>query len=894
MNKLVALTFIFHLLISALPFAQEVPKIIQFKRTDYNAAHQNWMITQDCEGYLYVANSDGLLIFNGFKWQQIALPQNQRPRAVYLGKDCKVYTGGYEIFGYIDISDRSSPAYRPVADSLLKNTNEEIWNIFGKEDQIIFQSFSLIYKYDYQSTTQIISPSNIMLGRHINNDLYIPKIQQGLYKIEGDQVVAVSAAARLPENAKIADLCASAKSGEIILGTQYNGIFKLENDQLHAIKSELNERLKKEQINKLIRLNSGSYVIGTILNGVYITDDFIKVKYHVNKSNGLSNNTVLSLFEDKNNDLWLGLDKGINQVKISDPITYLYDRQGRLGTIFTAIRYNNTLYLGTNQGVFKANPDGTFSLINDSQGQIWSFIEVDGDLICGHNNGTYLIKDDAFIKVSNITGGWWMEVIGDKRILQSTYTGLVILEKKDGKWSLASRVKDGKILIEKFVLSGNTLIGNCTYSGVCVVRFSDGFDEVIHKMIVDQVDNYDLNAPVNLLFSNQRLMMSLDSNLYVLEKDAFRKMNPLEISQVKEDVEFVKQHKFYKSIKEISKFENVSNYHFFRPYDNASNFIIGFDEGYLKIPRSFEIIDDAAKTIAIDYVVASGHICDDINDLSFHPAQNDVSIQIKDFTFNNHSIPRKYKLKNWDDQWYDIPLDGQINFINLDDGKYDLAISDHNNNASKFLSFTIAPHWYESWKGGLLYAAFAFLSLWYLNKRNQKNLNLKTERLQKEKEREIESERMKAKNDKLEREVIYKSKMLANSTMALVQKNKMLSELKAVIAKDDLSRTNNRQYKQRLYNLINRNIDNDKDWEIFEKNFAEVHEDFLAKLKVKYPDITAGELKLAAYIRMNLSSKEIAPLLNISVRSVENKRYRLRKKMGIGHDNNLSEHLLRL
>jgi DNA-binding CsgD family transcriptional regulator len=134
--------------------------------------------------------------------------------------------------------------------------------------------------------------------------------------------------------------------------------------------------------------------------------------------------------------------------------------------------------------------------------------------------------------------------------------------------------------------------------------------------------------------------------------------------------------------------------------------------------------------------------------------------------------------------------------------------------------------------------------------------------------------------------------MLANSTMALVQKNNMLGELKAVIAKDDLTKTNDAQYKRRLINLIDRNIDSDEDWEIFERNFAEVHEDFLEKLKTN--DITAGELKLAAYIRMNLSSKEIAPLLNISIRSVENKRYRLRKKMGIEHDDNLSEHLLRM
>jgi DNA-binding CsgD family transcriptional regulator len=314
------------------------------------------------------------------------------------------------------------------------------------------------------------------------------------------------------------------------------------------------------------------------------------------------------------------------------------------------------------------------------------------------------------------------------------------------------------------------------------------------------------------------------------------------------------------------------------------------------IPRSYEIItrDASSDPVAIDYVAVNGQIYDDNNDLRFQPSQNDLSIQLKDFSFRNYHIPLRYKLENWDDQWHDIPPDGQLDFINLDDGKYDLYLSDNKGTPSMLLTFTIKPHWYESWPGGLLFLALLFLLLWYLNKREERTLTLQTEKLQKEKERELESERIKAKNEKLEREIIYKSKMLANSTMALVQKNKMLNELKTVIAKDVLNDSNNRHQKQRIVSLIDRNLQDDSDWEIFEKNFAEVHEDFLEKLKEKYPDITAGELKLAAYIRMNLSSKEIAPLLNISIRSVENKRYRLRKKMGIGHECNLSDHLLRL
>ena len=148
---------------------------------------------------------------------------------------------------------------------------------------------------------------------------------------------------------------------------------------------------------------------------------------------------------------------------------------------------------------------------------------------------------------------------------------------------------------------------------------------------------------------------------------------------------------------------------------------------------------------------------------------------------------------------------------------------------------------------------------------------------------------LKAKAEQLERDVLFKSKLLVNRTLTIIQKNKMLLELKELIKK-----TKGEVSPQKVIHLIEKNMSSDEDWEIFEKNFAEVHQDFLKSLQEKFPDITASELRLAAYIRMNLSSKEIAPLMHISVRSIENKRYRLRKKLGISEDVGLIEFMMRM
>jgi DNA-binding CsgD family transcriptional regulator len=127
-----------------------------------------------------------------------------------------------------------------------------------------------------------------------------------------------------------------------------------------------------------------------------------------------------------------------------------------------------------------------------------------------------------------------------------------------------------------------------------------------------------------------------------------------------------------------------------------------------------------------------------------------------------------------------------------------------------------------------------------------------------------------------------------------IRKNETLLQIKEELArvKADMGERLPDRYHSRLLRLIDSHLGSEQDWLIFETNFNQVHEVFLHKLKASYPDLTPGDLRLAAYLKMNLSSKEIAPLLNISLRGVENKRYRLRQKLHLDNDANLTEFLM--
>ena len=145
------------------------------------------------------------------------------------------------------------------------------------------------------------------------------------------------------------------------------------------------------------------------------------------------------------------------------------------------------------------------------------------------------------------------------------------------------------------------------------------------------------------------------------------------------------------------------------------------------------------------------------------------------------------------------------------------------------------------------------------------------------------------KNEQLTKDVDSKSKELAVSTMNLMEKNKLLA-----LIKDDLNKTSdegNRNLKS-VISTITQNINEEDSWNIFREAFDIADKDFLKKIKQAHSILTPNDLRLCAYLRLNLSSKEIAPLLSISVRSVEIKRYRLRKKMDLSHEQGLVEYIL--
>ncbi|MEX0363197.1 MAG: tetratricopeptide repeat protein [Allomuricauda sp.] len=177
--------------------------------------------------------------------------------------------------------------------------------------------------------------------------------------------------------------------------------------------------------------------------------------------------------------------------------------------------------------------------------------------------------------------------------------------------------------------------------------------------------------------------------------------------------------------------------------------------------------------------------------------------------------------------------------------------------------------------GGMASALALFgLSVFGYRQRIKKN------RIAREKQEEI-----------YKQEIAHKKKELASQTLHLVQKNTFIQELK-----ENLENLKNSPEKfkvefRRIVMLLKKQNASDKDWEVFKSYFSEVHNDFDQKLKTLYPDISEKEIRLAAFLRMNLTTKEIAATLNVLPDSILKSKYRLKKKLQLDKDTDLTSFL---
>jgi DNA-binding CsgD family transcriptional regulator len=677
----------------------------------------------------------------------------------------------------------------------------------------------------------------------------------------------------------------------------------------------------------------------------------------------LQNNTILSVFTDRSDNLWLGLDNGIDYVNINSPITFIQNTDG-IGAGYVALVKDKKLYAGTNQGLFVADWQesgqiGNFRLVQGTLGQVWTLEEHDGELFCGHNNGTFVVEGEKATCIDHSPGGWkYLQLKKHPGLLiGGTYNGLNLYRKEGVHWHFVKHIKGFNESFRIFEEDENGDVWmSHGFKGIYRISINNALDSVISYRFYTSKDGLPTNYNLNVFKLRNKIIFTSKSGVYEynVQSDRFEKsvffnqlLDPVtDISYLKEDKEGniwyiawfnsvnragvfkLKEDLRYQHLsapfailagKFISGFESIYEY-------SNEHYFIGTEEGFAHYNPAIETINNPefstyitkASALHLDSTFFFGNNYADRgrekrSAFAFPYKRNAFRFSYSSPTFDNPgNIEYSFKLSGFSENWSEWSNSFTNEYTNLPEGDFVFMVKARNQLGVESLTdqveFSVLPPWYNS---AFAYVVYALLFLignlglgWLVHLRleiSKRKDRLKNLQAFRQKEQEYlrnalidEKKIINLKNEKLRADMIHRDKELANQTLDLIRKNKFLNNIKEEMLK--LKRPgNDAGTNEKIASLIvkiDKDLDHNKQWEIFESAFDEVHEDFLNRLKIAYPNLTPKELRLCAYLRLNISSKEIAPLMNISVRGVEICRYRVRKKLNIERDTNMTSFII--
>lgn len=938
------------------------PYIRNFTKDDYRAGTQNWGAAQDARGFMYFANNDGLLVFDGEQWQLYTMPNRSMVRSIYIDDMGDIYVGAYNDLGKMVWSENGEMTFKSLRDLIPEeNRNfDDVWHTCQYRDKIVFQTYDAAYLYRDGSPVSVLkAPSRfqnsfIVRGRLIFNDA-----ENGLMEYDGIRLVKIDGCNELAGE-EIISLMPMGGDNQILVCTSGRGLFIYNGRQLEKWKVPASTILIHDQVFSAVTLHENYYAIGTILNGLMIIDSKGNIVQQVNKQKGLQNNTILNVFTDRSGNIWLLLNKGIDYLTVNSPISFIQNSEG-FGAGYATIIHNGRIYLGTNQGLYvkpwgKSDVEEDYRKIRGTDGQVWHLSLHRGVLLCGHNRGTYIVEDDEAILISNIPGGWKYHELSSHPgyLIGGTFSGIILFRWMEGTWKYVGRIEG---FGESFRVFEEDKAGDLWMShgfkGIFRVRLGSEPDTVTSYRFYNSNDGLPSDYDLVISKIRNKIIVLTDTGVfeYLPEEDRFARsvyynqlLNPVVgpsfimedrdrniwyVSENRAGVFRFQEDDTYQQVttpflplsgKFIHGFESVYSY-------SPDHLFFGMEEGFAHYSadynssgyQEFSAYIVRAEALHQDTVFFCGRGAGSAplkeKPCSFKYHNNNIRFAFTSPVYDNAgNTEYSCMLEGFDDRWSAWGRSYTKEYSNLSDGRYTFRVKARNMLGTESLpdglEFVIEHPWYKSPIAYLAYVitllSVTLFLVRFVNWRieiSRKSERINSQRIYEAREQdyirqalEAEKEIIKIRNERLKAEMIQRDKELANEAMNLVRKNEFLIALKEELSSlKSMCKGNPTESRiHDIFSRISREVDSNHQMEVFEKAFDEVHEEFLNRLKAKYPTLTPTELRLCAFLKMNITTKEIAPLMNISVRGVEICRYRVRKKMGISRETNLTTHILNL
>lgn len=921
-----------------------LPEIRNYRKSEYGGATQNWCADQDGNGNLYFANNNGLLQFDGSSWTLYPLPERPAVRSLKVGKNHRIYVGGYNEFGYFAAGTNGKLSYHSLSKRLAKESRDLIdfiWKIHTSGDEVIFQAFTSIYSYKEDKLSVVDAPERFQFSFMVEAQLYVQDMKNGLMRYREGRLSVLPGTTDL-NNTEVWGIF-QIGGEQLLITTIDKGLFIYQGGRLRPWATEANDFMRRNSCLGGAAIGDRFIALNSVSDGVIVVDYDGHIIQHINRKKGLQNNTILGSFVDSADNLWLALDNGVAFVNENSPFTF-FGFSYELSSVYASVIHDGRLYVATNRGVYVHDwsipfRQDTFELVEGTTGQAWSLTVLEGELLCGHNRGALVLKGNRVVRVMDSKGYWCFRKVPSRPniMMGANYSGFGIFERTPSGWKLVNQVvgfdkstgtfemddrfawfqKDGQLFQTQLSADLSRFKSIKVYKSLSSKDKGIGGVQAIGGKIYFHVNNH--------FYTYSRQEDAFRPEQYYT--GLFSKVPPTR--SIFEDAEgniwyihgesigaFMRSGAGYAHVSEPFsnlKGELVANYE--NVYTSGPrNIFIGLAEGLVHYDpglrrnfdnrtaayvRSFSFGDEV-------HIFGNGAKRSQEYDLSYD--QNNVK-----FTFSapiyegRENVMFSYKLEGFDSKWSPWSRGSVKEYTNLHEGDYRMLVRVRNSfgvvSATTALPFHVAPPLYRHPLAYVVYIILAVLAFYYIRirisahiRRNKYYETLEQRRLYLEKEArirqeqyELEKEIERLKNERLRISLLTKDKELVNNSLQVVKKNKILNGIIQKIKDIDAERLDEgaRSQISRIHKSITKEVSADKSWKDLEKHIRNVHFDFLKRLKEQFPTISPRELDLATYLLMNMSTKEIAEVMNISQGGVELARYRLRKKLGLTKKENL-------
>lgn len=945
---------VFTLLCSLFPwkgYALEIPfipPVYNYTTSHYKAGNQNWSIAQDQEGVIYFGNNNGLLSFDGVNWNLHKLPNNLAVKSIFIDFNHypnRIYVGSFEEFGYFERDRYNRLIYHSLRNQVgnYQFHNDEIWKICQYRGKIYFQSFSAFFVLEENSIITYKPYPGVLYFFPVGDYMFAQLINNHFTLFDGEQFRELFPRTQINNDNVVAVL---PLGEEQLLVTEKNGIFLLGGDlqSPQPWPTETDKRMREGVVNRATLNGDSLIVIGTLNDGLFALNHKGEEQWHINRNNGLHNNTVLSLFSDREQNIWAALDNGISHLLSRSPYSFFEPANIQIGLVEDILKNDHSLFLATNQGIYTySSEERNFERFAQFDTQSWFIEQFNRQVFVGHNKGTSLLEKERIIDIPQArTGGLDMKQLimnGENYLLQSSYTALYLYNQDpSGNWQFSHQVKGFSDLIRNIELdhTGNIWVGHM-YKGVYRLKLSSDLDKVaeIENFLTFDTVQTEPPRPVKVMKLRGRVLFADGKQFYTFD-DINREIIPFEplnqdLPEFADTYRIVQQndHLFwFIRNKEYALVEYNADHYRLRdriPYSILNNppnegraniFIVNDTTSFFSLNGGIGryLIDvqtgrESISNLRIASAMSHDREWGENRDLNTETKEviayrhNNLSFQFVFPEFTRKPLLVESILVGYDNRWVPLAGDLAVTYNNLPPNDYRLrarVVDDRGKMLSEVIfAFRIKNPWYKTWWATLLYILVIILASGLfvgnhvrriIRKKNKLFIEQENRRLAQLEKQEREITRLR--NEKLEAELTHKSKELASATMMIINHAEFLKSMRSNIQSLILNGKFKCNEGNNLLSMINNNLTDEDEWNHFQDNFDLIHENFFRKLKEQYPSLTPSDLKLCTLLRLNYSSKEIGKMLNISIRGVEAARYRLRKKLALSETDNLVEFMI--